>query len=79
MIPIYAGFDPREEAGYHAFTSSLLEHASVPFTVTPLHDPNLDEGHVTRNRNRGAFHITIARDTNPKGAAWAGRMRREGC
>ncbi len=39
MIPIYAGFDPREEAGYHAFTSSLLEHASAPFTVTPLHLP----------------------------------------
>jgi lipopolysaccharide biosynthesis glycosyltransferase len=39
MISIYAGFDPREEAGYHAFTSSMLEHASCPFTVTPLHLP----------------------------------------
>ncbi|MBK7459849.1 MAG: glycosyltransferase [Betaproteobacteria bacterium] len=39
MIHIYAGFDQREEAGYHAFTSSLLEHASAPFTVTPLHLP----------------------------------------
>ena len=37
MIPIFAGFDQREEAGYHAFTSSVLEHASAPFTVTPLH------------------------------------------
>lgn len=37
MIHIYAGFDQREEAGYHAFTSSVLEHASAPFTVTPLH------------------------------------------
>lgn len=57
----------------------LLRSTVTEFTVTPLHDPNLDEGHVTRNRNRGTFHITIARDTNPKGAAWAGRMRREGC
>lgn len=39
MIPIFAGYDQREEAGYHAFTSSLLEHASAPFTVTPLHLP----------------------------------------
>ena len=39
MIPIFAGFDQREEAGYHAFTSSVLEHASAPFTVTPLHLP----------------------------------------
>jgi len=37
MIPVYAGYDEREEAGYHAFVSSLLEHASCPFTVTPLH------------------------------------------
>jgi lipopolysaccharide biosynthesis glycosyltransferase len=39
MINIFAGFDQREEAGYHAFTSSVLEHASAPFTVTPLHLP----------------------------------------
>ena len=39
MIQIFAGFDQREEAGYHAFTSSVLEHASAPFTVTPLHLP----------------------------------------
>ena len=37
MIPVYAGYDPREEAGYHAFASSLLEHATCPFTLTPLH------------------------------------------
>ena len=37
MINIFAGFDQREEAGYHAFTSSVLEHASAPFTITPLH------------------------------------------
>jgi lipopolysaccharide biosynthesis glycosyltransferase len=39
MIPIFVGFDPREEAGTHVFTSSLLEHASSPFSVTPLHAP----------------------------------------
>jgi len=37
MINVYAGYDPREEAGYHCFVSSLLEHASCPVTVTPLH------------------------------------------
>lgn len=39
MIPIYAGFDPREEAGYHAFTSSVLQRASFPVSITPLHLP----------------------------------------
>jgi hypothetical protein len=39
MINIYAGFDEREEAGYHAFCSSVLEHASCPVSITPLHLP----------------------------------------
>lgn len=39
MIRLYAGFDPREEAGYHAFCSSVIEHASEPVTICPLHLP----------------------------------------
>jgi len=39
MIPVFVGFDPREEAGTHAFTSSLLEHASAPVSIVPLHAP----------------------------------------
>lgn len=37
MIPVYVGFDPREEAGTHVFNSSLLEHATCPVTIIPLH------------------------------------------
>jgi len=39
MIPVFVGFDPREEAGTHCFTSSLLEHATAPVSITPLHHP----------------------------------------
>lgn len=39
VIPLYAGFDEREEAGYHAFTSSVIEHSSQPVAITPLHLP----------------------------------------
>lgn len=39
MIPIYTGFDPREEAGYHVFTSSVIERASEPIGIMPLHLP----------------------------------------
>ena len=39
MIPVYVGFDPREEAGTHVFVSSLLEHATTPVSVVPLHLP----------------------------------------
>jgi lipopolysaccharide biosynthesis glycosyltransferase len=36
-LPIYVGFDPREEAGTHVFTSSLIHNASRPVSVIPLH------------------------------------------
>lgn len=39
MIPIYAGFDPREEVGYHTFCSSVIRHTSYPVAITPLHLP----------------------------------------
>lgn len=35
-IQLFAGFDEREEVGYHAFCSSVIEHASVPVSITPL-------------------------------------------
>ena len=37
MIPVFCGFDPREEAGTHVFTSSLIHRSSAPVSVTPLH------------------------------------------
>lgn len=37
MIPIYVGYDPREEVGTHVFVSSLLEHTKTPVSITPLH------------------------------------------
>lgn len=39
MIPIYYGFDPREEIGAHTFVSSVLHHASEPVSLIPLHLP----------------------------------------
>lgn len=35
-IPVYAGFDEREEVGYHAFCASLIQHATEPVSITPL-------------------------------------------
>lgn len=35
-IQLFAGFDDREEVGFHAFSSSVIHHASVPVSITPL-------------------------------------------
>ena len=37
MINLYAGFDEREEVGFHTFTSSVIHHATEPVSIMPLH------------------------------------------
>lgn len=39
MINLFTGFDPREEAGTWAFTSSVVERCSSPIAIMPLHLP----------------------------------------
>ena len=36
MIPLFAGFDKREEIGYHTFCSSVIENASEPVSICPV-------------------------------------------
>jgi hypothetical protein len=36
VIELYAGFDPREEVGFHTFVSSVIHHSTEPVCVTPL-------------------------------------------
>lgn len=35
-IRVFAGFDRREEVGYHTFVSSIIHNTSLPTTVLPL-------------------------------------------
>ena len=35
-IPIFIGYDPREAIAYHVCANSIIRHASVPVTITPL-------------------------------------------
>jgi lipopolysaccharide biosynthesis glycosyltransferase len=39
VIPLYFGFDEREEIGSHVFCSSVIHHASRPVSLIPLHLP----------------------------------------
>ncbi len=36
MIQVYAGFDEREEVGYHTFVASVIQHATAPVSIAPL-------------------------------------------
>jgi len=35
-INLYAGFDAREEIGYHTFCSSVIHGCSIPISITPV-------------------------------------------
>jgi lipopolysaccharide biosynthesis glycosyltransferase len=37
VIPLYFGFDPREEFGSHVFCSSVIHRAKRPVSLIPLH------------------------------------------
>lgn len=41
---IFTGFDQREAVGWHAFTQSVIEHTSAPFSITPLTDAATRDG-----------------------------------
>jgi hypothetical protein len=36
IVRVFAGYDPREAAGLHVFTQSLIDTSSVPVSVSPL-------------------------------------------
>ena len=40
-VKIAIGYDPRESAVYHVLTQSILEKATIPVEIIPLHTPML--------------------------------------
>ena len=40
-LRIFVGYDPREAVAYHVCCNSIIRHASVPVSITPLHLGNL--------------------------------------
>jgi hypothetical protein len=42
MIPIYVGYDAREAGVFTVFNQSVIQHATVPVSIHPLHGPMLD-------------------------------------
>ncbi len=55
MVRIFIGFDARQPIAYHVLCSSILRHASVPVSITPL---ILDTLPITR---KGLTDFTFAR------------------
>lgn len=60
IIPVFVGFDPREEAGTHVFNSSLLAHTTHPFAVIPLSKKQLEK-HLGEHFEAGSNDFTTTR------------------
>lgn len=44
VVLLFAGFDPREEAGYHTFASSVIHRATQPVAIAPVWSPFKHDG-----------------------------------
>lgn len=55
MIQVFAGYDPGEADGFHVFTQSIIEHSSVPVSITPLHLPMLSFYSDKNNKGTNSF------------------------
>ena len=43
LLNIFVGFDQREAIAYHTFVQSIIEKSSIPLSITPLAENNLDQ------------------------------------
>ena len=50
MLNIFIGYDPREAVAYHTCANSIIRHASVPVSITPLALHNLS-GYTEQHRD----------------------------
>ncbi len=71
MIPVFVGFDPREEAGTHVFTSSLIHRASAPVSIIPLHRQHF-ASFYSKGQRDGTNAFTYTRFLIPFLQGWRG-------
>jgi hypothetical protein len=50
MLKIFIGYDPREAVAFHVCANSIIRHASVPVSITPLALNNL-HGYTEQHRD----------------------------
>ena len=59
LLNIFVGFDQKESIAYHTFVQSIIENSTIPLSITPLAENNLDE--YTENHTDGTNKFTYSR------------------
>ena len=57
LLNIFIGFDQKEAIAYHTFVQSLIENSTIPLSITPLAENNLD--HYTENTSMEQISLPI--------------------
>ena len=59
LLNVFVGFDQKEAIAYHTFVQSVIETSSVPLSITPLAENNLNE--YSEKHNDGTNKFTYSR------------------
>ena len=59
LLKIFVGFDQKEAIAYHTFTQSLIECSSIPLSIVPLAENNLN--FYNESHNDGTNKFTYSR------------------
>ena len=59
LLNIFVGFDQKEAVAYHTFVQSIIENSSIPLSITPLAENNLD--HYSEKHTDGTNKFTYSR------------------
>ena len=59
LLNIFVGFDQKEAIAYHTFVQSLIENSTIPLSITPLAENNLD--HYSEKHTDGTNRFTYSR------------------
>jgi len=58
-ISLFAGFDDREEIGYHTFCSSVNHHSTIPVSITPVSNALLNGANMGRRSDESTDFARI--------------------
>ena len=59
LLKIFIGFDQKEAVAYHTFVQSLIENSTIPLSIVPLAENNLDV--YSENHTDGTNKFTYSR------------------
>jgi len=62
---IFIGYDPREKIAFHVLSQSIIEHSSIPVSISPINLNNLKKFYKRKKRVKDSTEFSISRFLTP--------------